>query len=47
MVYLKVKYLTIGKMLSIHFTKQSQGAVFRKFRAEVQGICCNAIPSKR
>ena len=33
-----VKHCTTREMLTDHFTKPLQGSIFRKFRAEIQGI---------
>jgi hypothetical protein len=33
-----LKHCPTGEMLADHFTKPLQGAIFRKFRAEIQGI---------
>jgi hypothetical protein len=33
-----LKHCPTGEMLADHFTKPLQGALFRKFRAEIQGI---------
>jgi hypothetical protein len=33
-----LKHCPTGEMLAGHFTKPLQGALFRKFRAEIQGI---------
>ena len=35
---LKVKYFLASKMLADRFTKSLQGAAFRKFRSDIQGI---------
>ena len=35
---LTIKYCPTAKMTADHFTKPLQGALFRKFRAEIQGI---------
>ena len=35
---LKVEHCPTVKMLAAHFTKTLQGALFRKFRAQIQGI---------
>jgi hypothetical protein len=36
-----VEHCPATKMLGDHFTKPSQGTMFRKFRAEIQGIPVN------
>jgi hypothetical protein len=36
-----LKHYPTGEMLADHFTKPLQGALFRKFRAEIQGIPLN------
>ena len=35
---ISIKYCPTGEMLVEHFTKQIQGALFRNFRAVIQGI---------
>jgi hypothetical protein len=36
-----LKHCPTGEMLADHFTNHLQGALFRKFRAEIQGIPVN------